>query len=106
MLRLWFGLAYVVRYVLSMLSAEGGPLQSETGSATNPNSGALLDMTTPDKEDVLRNLLRPNEAEAKQENPAGDNGGSFQSLQPPKLVTKLQPDAEQLAQAVRHFVQK
>ena len=102
---IWFGLAYGVRYALGVLLSDYEGKQPEAGTSKNPNAGTMLDMTTPDEEDVLRDLLRPNGADSKS-NPVEDEGGSFQPLQPPKLVTKAQPDAEELAQAVRHFVQK
>lgn len=102
---LWFGLAYGVRFALGVLLSDHEGKQPEVGTSKNPNAGTMLDMTTPDEEDVLRDLLRPNGADSKS-NPEEDEGGSFQPLQPPKLVTKAQPDAEELAQAVRHFVQK
>lgn len=103
---IWFGLAYGVRFALGVLLSDHEGKQPETGASKNPNAGTMLDMTTPDEEDVLRDLLRPNGADSKSANPVDDEGGSFQPLQPPKLVTKAQPDAEELAQAVRHFVQK
>ncbi|MBG9733191.1 hypothetical protein [Paenibacillus alvei] len=103
---IWFGLAYGVRYALGMLHKEADAVLAGSGSYKNPNAGSLLDMTTPDEEDAIRDLLRPSGPDSKQTNPEDDNGGSFQPLQPPKLVTKPQPDAEKLAQAVRHFVQK
>ncbi|EPY10040.1 MULTISPECIES: hypothetical protein [Paenibacillus] len=102
---IWFGLAYGVRFALGVLLSDDEGKQPEAGASKNPNAGTMLDMTTPDEEDVLRDLLRPNGADSKS-NPVEDEGGSFQPLQPPKLVTKAQPDAEELAQAVRHFVQK
>lgn len=102
---IWFGLAYGVRFALGVLLSDHEGKQPEIGASKNPNAGTMLDMTTPDEEDVLRDLLRPNGADSKS-NPVEDEGGSFQPLQPPKLVTKAQPDAEELAQAVRHFVQK
>lgn len=102
---IWFGLAYGVRFALGVLLSDNEGKQPEAGASKNPNAGTMLDMTTPDEEDVLRDLLRPNGADSKS-NPVEDEGGSFQPLQPPKLVTKAQPDAEELAQAVRHFVQK
>ncbi|TQR45818.1 hypothetical protein [Paenibacillus popilliae] len=102
---IWFGLAYGVRFALGVLLSDDEGKQPEAGASKNPNAGTMLDMTTPDEEDVLRDLLRPNGADSKL-NPVEDEGGSFQPLQPPKLVTKAQPDAEELAQAVRHFVQK
>ncbi|SYX82825.1 hypothetical protein [Paenibacillus alvei] len=102
---IWFGLAYGVRFALGVLLSDHEGKQPEVGTSKNPNAGTMLDMTTPDEEDVLRDLLRPNGADSKS-NPVEDEGGSFQPLQPPKLVTKAQPDAEELAQAVRHFVQK
>lgn len=102
---IWFGLAYGVRFALGVLLSDHEGKQPEFGASKNPNAGTMLDMTTPDEEDVLRDLLRPNGADSKS-NPVEDEGGSFQPLQPPKLVTKAQPDAEELAQAVRHFVQK
>lgn len=102
---IWFGLAYGVRFALGVLLSDNEGKQPEAGASKNPNAGTMLDMTTPDEEDVLRDLLRPNGAGSKS-NPVDDEGGSFQPLQPPKLVTKAQPDAEELAQAVRHFVQK
>ncbi|MNP80381.1 hypothetical protein D3C76_1784720 [compost metagenome] len=54
-----------------------------------------MDLSTPDEEEELKDLLKPKPAAADQ------GSGDFKPLQPPKLVSMKDP--EELAKAVRHL---
>ena len=88
---LWFMLAFIPRWVLGFIGKTNDPHREEADSL-----GAHLDISTPDEEDELKDLLRPGP-------PASDDAaeGGFQPLRPPKLVTAKDP--EELAKAVRQL---
>lgn len=91
----WFLLAFLLKWVFVKAStpAEGsdeeGDLSGELGNR--------LDLTTPDEDKELMNLIKP---ESEQE----QNGDGFVPLNPPKLVSTKDP--EELAKAVRHLTEK
>ncbi len=111
---LWFALAFLLRFILGVLatpgSSAGKPPASGVTQAVNEAEGQpvtdetergnLLDITTPDQDHELNDLLTP-----KPSHSGGDNG--FAPLNPPKLVsTNKEQDPEELAKALRHLTQK
>ncbi len=94
---LWFMLAFLIRWVLGVIFTQAP--KPEEGSSTIPNNneglGNSFDVMTPDEDEELKDLLKPKPGQG-----SGDELG-FKPLQPPKLVSTLNP--EELAQAVRHL---
>lgn len=93
----WFVLAFVLRWVLGFIFKESPSPQDLQLSVDGNNEtlGTTLDVVTPNEDEELKNLLKPQ---------AGQESGSelgFKPLQPPKLVTLKDP--EELAKAVRHL---
>ncbi|MGM1045263.1 hypothetical protein SAMN05661091_2038 [Paenibacillus uliginis N3/975] len=96
----WFVLAYLLKWVFNLASApaKGSDGESErSGSIPEEQLGNRLDLTTPDEDKELMNLIKP-EPEQDQE------GNGFVPLDPPKLVSTKDP--EELAKAVRHLTEK
>lgn len=93
---IWFVLAFLLRWVLDFIVKDSGVPDSAGENAGDSEAlGAKLDLSTPDEDEELINLLKPK--------PAEGSGGSdgFSPLQPPKLVSMKDP--EELAKAVRHL---
>ncbi|WP_316503344.1 MULTISPECIES: hypothetical protein [Paenibacillus] len=93
---LWFLLAFVLRWVLGFIvkdSATPGGFSSSGGDSDS--LGGAVDLSTPDEEEELKDLLKPKPAVA------GQDSSDFKPLQPPKLVSMKDP--EELAKAVRHL---
>lgn len=90
---IWFLLAFLLRWVLGIIVNQS-PSPDALG-AGGDELGVKLDISTPDEDQELINLLKPK--------PAEGNGGSegFKPLAPPKLVSMKDP--EELAKAVRHL---
>ncbi|NUU61397.1 hypothetical protein HPT30_13730 [Paenibacillus sp. JW14] len=93
----WFLLAFLLRWVLGVMMKQTEPQELTDPAAGDGEEalGARLNISTPDEDEELKNLLKPKPAEGN-----GDNGG-FTPLNPPKLVTMKDP--EELAKAVRHL---
>jgi len=111
---LWFALAFLLRFILGVLATPGnatgkppasgaaaqmGEDLEEQPSANDQGRGNMLDITTPDQDHELNDLLTP-----KPSHSGGDTG--FAPLDPPKLVTTKEQDPEELAKALRHLTQK
>lgn len=94
----WFLLAFLLRWVWTMLSSPQGSSLSMTGDGEDKQAGTRLDLTTPDESDELNELLKPKREPSYE----GDQG--FTPLNPPKLVTTKDP--EEMAKAVRHLTEK
>lgn len=94
---IWFLLAFLLRWVLSIIMNPSRPTEGIEipGNDESESLGSRLDISTPDEDEELKNLLKP-----KQTGGNGDNSG-FTPLKPPKLVTMKDP--EELAKAVRHL---
>ncbi|AIQ47838.1 hypothetical protein R70723_19490 [Paenibacillus sp. FSL R7-0273] len=92
---LWFVLAFFLRWVLGFIVKQSASGRSSELAGDDEALGGNLDLSTPDEDEELINLLK--------QKPAEDNGGSegFTPLQPPKLVSMKDP--EELAKAVRHL---
>ncbi|MEW4369261.1 hypothetical protein [Paenibacillus kandeliae] len=71
----------------------------QQASQEDQDRGNRLDITSPDQDNELNDLLTP-----KPDNTGGQEG--FAPLDPPKLVSTKQQDPEELAKAVRHLTQK
>ncbi|WP_332461335.1 hypothetical protein [Paenibacillus tianjinensis] len=93
---IWFVLAFLLRWVLGFIVKQSQvPDMTGDNAAEDDMLGTKLDLSTPDGDEELINLLKPK--------PAEGSGGSegFTPLQPPKLVSMKDP--EELAKAVRHL---
>lgn len=96
----WFILAYLLKWIFTLATAPGesAAMQKERpGETAEGQLGGNLDLTTPDEDKELMNLIKP-EPEQNQE------GDGFVPLIPPKLVSTKDP--EELAKAVRHLTEK
>lgn len=97
-LRFWFLLAFVLRWTLGVVARPDlGNAQSRASSQVD-GVGGNLDLTTPDENEDLNELLKPKPEQTDE----GNNG--FAPLNPPKLVSNKDP--EELAKAVRHLTDK
>ncbi|KOS03984.1 MULTISPECIES: hypothetical protein [Paenibacillus] len=94
----WFLLAFVLRWTLGVVARPDlGNAQSRASSQVD-GVGGNLDLTTPDENENLNELLKPKPEQTDE----GKNG--FAPLNPPKLVSNKDP--EELAKAVRHLTDK
>ncbi|MEC0183366.1 hypothetical protein P4H61_17895 [Paenibacillus peoriae] len=94
----WFLLAFVLRWTLGVVARPDlGNAQSRASSQVD-GVGENLDLTTPDENENLNELLKPK----PEQTDGGDPG--FAPLNPPKLVSNKDP--EELAKAVRHLTDK
>lgn len=96
---LWFVLAFVLRWVLGFIVNQSENMDKTSSSDGDQGErGTRVDLSTPDVDDELKDLLKPKPGPTDQ----GIQGNSeFKPLQPPKLVTMKDP--EELAKAVRHL---
>jgi len=94
----WFLLAFVLRWTLGVVARPDlGNAQSRASSQVD-GVGGNLDLTTPDENEDLNELLKPKPEQTDE----GNN--DFAPLNPPKLVSNKDP--EELAKAVRHLTDK
>ncbi|MEF2965188.1 hypothetical protein V3851_05025 [Paenibacillus sp. M1] len=99
----WFALSYAAGWVINFLKEQETPpdVKELAAKLDEEEIGSSLDITTPDQNDELIDLL-------KQTPDNGQQGEEFTPLQPPKLV-KTQGDGdkdpEELAKAVRHLTE-
>ncbi|MHA6529233.1 hypothetical protein [Paenibacillus sp. BAC0078] len=91
----WFLLAFLLILVVSFIMKQSGTSESLGENPSGEVIGAKLDITTPDEDEELINLLKQTPGEG------GEGSGGFMPLQPPKLVSMKDP--EELAKAVRHL---
>lgn len=92
----WFVLAFLFRWVLGFIIQQSAkPDEAAPGAQSNGSLGTNLNVSTPNEDEELINLLK--------QKPDERSGGSegFTPLQPPKLVSMKDP--EELAKAVRHL---
>ncbi|WP_106766046.1 hypothetical protein [Paenibacillus faecalis] len=96
----WFLLALLLKWVIDMVSTPDTDFNEEedfSDQASDEQLGNRLDLTTPDEDKELMNLIKPE--------PEKDQGGDdFVPLNPPKLVSTKEP--EELAKAVRHLTEQ
>lgn len=94
---IWFVLAFLLRWVLgSIVQQNLPPIASDSSNeGDNEELGSQLDISTPNEDEELINLLKPKPGQG-----SGKSEG-FTPLQPPKLVSLKDP--EELAKAVRHL---
>lgn len=94
----WFLLAFALRWTLGVIAQPDlGNAQSRASSRVD-GVGENLDLTTPDENENLNELLKPK----PEQTDGGDHG--FAPLNPPKLVSNK--NSEELAKAVRHLTDK
>ena len=91
-----FAIGAVVLWALGAL--EGGTAVKPSLPSTPPplegeERGSALDLTTPDEADELNDLIRGTKPESE---PA-----SFEPLDPPKLTTRTDLEAQRFADALR-----
>ncbi|MCM3782936.1 hypothetical protein M3231_08105 [Neobacillus mesonae] len=100
---IWFMLAFLCRWVLGYVLAPSPAIDSKEDHDGTEMKGAQLDITAPDDDEALKNILNyPTQEEqnvSNQKKTAAESG--FEPLNPPKLVRTK--DAEELAKAVRHM---
>ncbi|WP_373229568.1 hypothetical protein [Cohnella sp.] len=89
-------LAFAVRFVLGQLVVPGGPAHEDL--IPEEERGAVLDLTTPDEEDSLSEMMKEQWAGGKAKHVKG-----FQPLQPKRLVSIDNPDPEEVVQAIRRL---
>lgn len=96
---LWFLSAFVLRWVFSVIMSpgSGSRLQesSTPGTDSDADRGNLYDVSTPDEDKELMDLLKPESGNAQE---------GFKPLDPPKLVSTKDP--EEMAKAVRSLTEK
>lgn len=97
-LRFWFLLAFVLRWTLGVVARPDLGNAQDRASSQVDGVGGNLDLTTPDENENLNELLKPKPEQTDE----GNNG--FAPLNPPKLVSNKDP--EELAKAVRHLTDK
>jgi hypothetical protein len=88
-----FLLVFLFRWVLGTFAG-----LDKTTNVTDENKGTALDLTTPDEDAALNQMLKdsldPNATETEP---------GFAPLNPPKLSSKVNMESEELAQALRHI---
>ncbi|NEU25360.1 hypothetical protein [Paenibacillus ottowii] len=94
----WFLLAFVLRWTLGVVARPDLGNAQDRASSQVDGVGGNLDLTTPDENENLNELLKPKPEQTDE----GNNG--FAPLKPPKLVSNKDP--EELAKAVRHLTDK
>jgi hypothetical protein len=90
---IWFLLAFLLRWVLGFIVHESAPPDEQ--DVEGEELGAKLDISTPNEDEELINLLKPKPGQGSA------NNEGFKPLTPPKLVSMKDP--EELAKAVRHL---
>ncbi|TDF98204.1 hypothetical protein [Paenibacillus piri] len=98
-----FLVVFACRWALGTLAGFNKPAGAETlhDESAEEHKGNTLDLSTPDEEADLHQMLR-NSQDGKES--AGGTG--FAPLNPPKLSSKSNLDAGELAQAVRHMTEQ
>jgi hypothetical protein len=89
-------LAFVVRFVLGLLLLP--PVQPLGGQLPAEERGSVLDLMTPDEDEMLSEMMKEQWSGGKETAVAG-----FQPLQPKRLVSLDDPDPEQVVQAIRRL---
>jgi len=90
---IWFVLAFLLRWVLGFIMYQSSPPDEQ--DVDGEELGAKLDISTPNEDEELINLLKPKPGQGS------GNSEGFKPLTPPKLVSMKDP--EELAKAVRHL---
>ncbi|WP_138493954.1 hypothetical protein [Paenibacillus pinistramenti] len=101
---IWFLLAFGIRWMFGMLQTGHAPVNAKapTGKEDGEKKGLRFDMTTPDENEAIHDMLKPSEHETSETN---QGAASFQPLNPPRLVKTADRDPEELAKAVRHLTE-
>lgn len=102
----FFLLAYVLRFVWAMIIKTSNTQEQQEQQVEAEEKGTQLDLTTPDDQEDLNELLKPKQDTKATPSAANDGQGEqtdFKPLTPTKLVSTQGNDPEQLAKAVRHL---
>ncbi|NOU93408.1 hypothetical protein GC093_09280 [Paenibacillus sp. LMG 31456] len=95
-----FAVVFLFRWVLGTIAGFNQLAVTEAlhQEPADDHKGTTLDMSTPDEDAALHDML-------KGSNSSG-GGTGFAPLNPPKLSSKQNMDAGELAQAVRHMTEE
>lgn len=98
-----FALVFVFRFILGIALAEGGrpdqPASPDSAGSSETRKGQHFDFTTPD---IDQASLLADSATARTSLERTEEEG-FKPLDPPKLATRKEPDAETMVKALRHL---
>ncbi|MFC4307398.1 hypothetical protein [Cohnella boryungensis] len=89
-------LAFVVSFLLSQLLRPGSAAANL--DVAEPERGAVLDLTTPEEDEALTEMMKDQWADGK-----GEPVKGFQPLQPTRLVSLDNPNPEEVVQAIRRL---
>lgn len=93
---IWFLLAFLLKWMFAAITGPRAAEKGDAGSQREQDRGTVLDISTPDEDRELMDLIHA-ESSSKE-------NGDFVPLNPPKLVSTKDP--EELAKAVRHLTEK
>lgn len=93
---IWFLLAFLLKWMFAAITGPRASEKGDAGSQREQDRGTVLDISTPDEDRELMDLIHA-ESSSKE-------NGDFVPLNPPKLVSTKDP--EELAKAVRHLTEK
>lgn len=96
-----FVITFGFRWVLGLLIAPVSSIEDSTDGNSSSTVGQNLDLSTPDEDEVTREMMKLNHTNNNKD--AHSNEMQFSPLNPPKLVTKNNLDPEQLAGALRRM---
>jgi energy-coupling factor transporter transmembrane protein EcfT len=99
-----FAIVFLCRWVLGTIAGFNQLAVTEAlhHEPAEEHKGTTLDMSTPDEDAALHQMLK-----GSHDNKASGGGAAdFAPLNPPKLSTKPNLDAGELAQAVRHMTEE
>ncbi|MDQ0059686.1 hypothetical protein [Paenibacillus harenae] len=102
----FFVLAYAVRTVLAVILKPPALIgESEGTESAESETGAKLDIQTPDETADLNELLKRQMQEGVSTNGAQkqEAAGAFKPLNPPQLLSTKNSQPEELAKAIRHL---
>ncbi|WP_246059460.1 hypothetical protein [Paenibacillus lautus] len=93
---IWFLLAFLLNWMFAAITGPRATVQGDDDTQREQNRGTVLDLSTPDEDRELMDLIH-SESSSKE-------NGDFVPLNPPKLVSTKEP--EELAKAVRHLTEE
>lgn len=96
---LLFLVGIAVQWILRLIAEPGNPLPPIEPPTGRESIGRTLDLSTPDEQDELNRIIRQSETPPTAE-------AAFEPLHPPKLTTKTDQKAQDLADALRTMTEK
>ncbi|GGA39543.1 hypothetical protein [Paenibacillus physcomitrellae] len=100
---IWFLLAFAIRWMLGLSKADPVSIEeSERSDSEEAEKGLRVDLTTPDEQEAINEMLKPSESKASEKS---QGTAMFEPLNPPRLVKTADRDPEELAKAVRHLTE-